>query len=393
MTSENLPSRTEAVAASAGALARWATRTSVDLARKLPGAAAVEAEWHRFEQMALTELRHRLDHADPLGGGLSAVDSTPLPDIAGVAMPTGSLPPSRQTEPLRAAMAELLLRSMEQTAHRAREYYYLSLLRQLVPDEARILSALADGSTFPAVHVDIRTGVAGTERLLSNASTMGRAAGVADLPAVPRYVTRLRSLDLVELRDADPELSVSYEILLSDSTVRAAEEEARTRGGRGSCAAPSRCRPWAAPSGTSAIPMRARTPSGPTPVRPMAAPWRRRRSSPRPRRTTAPTAHRSRPRRPGPRPAAASRARGGPTGTRRPDCQWISATTMIDCNSPTKNPSIAPTGDEDPLVLLERRVQQVLELLRREVLHLGHQRVADVHRVGRVVLGVEHRVR
>lgn len=230
MTSENLPSRTEAVAASASALARWATRTSVDLARKLPGAAAVEAEWHRFEQMALTELRHRLDHADPLGGGLSAVDSTPLPDIAGVAMPAGSLPPSRQTEPLRAAMAELLLRSMEQTAHRAREYYYLSLLRQLVPDEARILSALADGSTFPAVHVDIRTGVAGTERLLSNASTVGRAAGVADLPAVPRYVTRLRSLDLVELRDADPELSVSYEILLSDSTVRAAEEEARTRG-------------------------------------------------------------------------------------------------------------------------------------------------------------------
>jgi len=230
VTSEYPPSRAEVVAASAGALGRWAARASVDLVRKLPGAANVEAECHRFGQMALTELRHRLDHADPLGGGLSAVDSTPLPDIAGVAMPAGSLPPSGQTEPLRAAMAELLLRSMEQTAHRAREYYYLSLLRQLVPDEARILSALADGTTFPAVHVDIRTRVANTERLLSNASIVGRTAGVADLPAVPRYVTRLLSLDLVELRDADPEQSVSYEILLSDSTVRAAEEEARTRG-------------------------------------------------------------------------------------------------------------------------------------------------------------------
>ncbi|MFC4949439.1 Abi-alpha family protein [Pseudonocardia sp. GCM10023141] len=229
MPSETSPSpdrfdeRAGALVSQASQLVRWATRTTSDLARKLPGAAAVETELHQLERTVLGELRRRLDNVDPLHDGRSADGST-------LDSPARAVAPPKQTEPLRVAMAELLLRSMEQTKQRAKEYLYLAVLRQLLPDEARILSALADGSTYPVIHVDCRHGVSGSRRLLSNASTVGRAAGASELASVPRYLTRLLHLDLVEIGDADPSLSVQYDILLTDDRVRTAEELAREAG-------------------------------------------------------------------------------------------------------------------------------------------------------------------
>ncbi|WP_300010010.1 Abi-alpha family protein [Pseudonocardia sp.] len=220
---DGLPGRAGSLVGAAGSLARWATRTSTDLARRLPGAAAIESELVQLERVVLTELRRRLDNVDPLGGGRPG-DGEPVDN------PTRNPPPPKQTEPLRVAMAELLMRSLEQSTQRAREYLYLSLLRQLVPDEARILSALADGSVYPVVHVDVRTGVSGSRRLLSNASSVGRAAGVAVPASVPRYVQRLLHFDLVEIGAHDPELTVQYDILMTDQTLREAEEAARTQG-------------------------------------------------------------------------------------------------------------------------------------------------------------------
>lgn len=213
----------DAIVAQAGAFARWAARTGTGLARKIPGAAAVESELGQLERAALAELRRRLDNIDPLDDG-RADDAEPVEN------PTRNAPPPKQTEPLRVAMAELLMRSLEQSKQRAREYLYLALLRQLVPDEARILSALADGSVYPVVHVDCRSGVSGSRRVLSYASTVGRAAGVAVPPSVPRYLSRLLHFDLVELGDADATLSVQYDILMTDQVVRDAEDVARADG-------------------------------------------------------------------------------------------------------------------------------------------------------------------
>lgn len=224
MPSETTPSpdrfdeRAGALVSQASFLVRWAARTGTEFARKLPGATAVEAELHQLERTVLGELRRRLDNVDPLQDP-RATDDAPM-----------AAAPPKQTEPLRVAMAELLVRSMEQTKQRAKEYLYLAVLRQLLPDEARILSALADGSTYPVIHVDCRTGVSGSRRLLANASTVGRSAGASELSSVPRYVTRLLHLDLVELDDADQSLSVQYDILLTDDRVRAAEEAARASG-------------------------------------------------------------------------------------------------------------------------------------------------------------------
>lgn len=158
--------RAEALVLQAGLFTRWATRAGTELARTLPGAAAVQAELGGLERAVLGELRRRLDDIDPLADGRAAADP--------VATPGRAVPPT-QTAPLRVAMAELLMRSVEQTTQRAREYLHLALLRQLLPDEARILAALADGSVYPLVHVDCRTGVTATRRLLSNASSVGRA--------------------------------------------------------------------------------------------------------------------------------------------------------------------------------------------------------------------------
>lgn len=217
--------RAGALVSQAGHLIRWATRTGTEFARKLPGATAVEAELHQLERTVLGELRRRLDNVDPLHDPRTT-DGTATDSAA----PPRTGTPPKQTEPLRVAMAELLMRSMEQTKQRAKEYLYLAVLRQLLPDEARILSALADGSAYPVIHVDCRTGVSGSRRLLANASTVGRSAGAAELSSVPRYVTRLLHLGLVELEDVDPGLSVHYDILLTDSRVRAAEEAARAAG-------------------------------------------------------------------------------------------------------------------------------------------------------------------
>jgi hypothetical protein len=221
-SSERFGEHAEAFVDQAGAFARWATKAGADFARRLPGAAAVETELQQLERSVLGELRRRLDNVDPLHDGRPAPDEAPP-------RPSGTAPP-KQTEPLRVAMAELLMRSIEQTAQRAREYLYLGILRQLLPDEARILSALADGSTYPLVHVDCRTGVATTRRLLANASTAGRAAGVAVPASVPRYLTRLRHLDLVEVGETDPALAVQYDICLTEQLVRDAEDAARATG-------------------------------------------------------------------------------------------------------------------------------------------------------------------
>lgn len=218
----------------AGKLVGQAARTSYDLAKRLPGAEAAERELHKLEQVALTELGKRLDDVtDPYlaplrrpsashGDGYGTAGHAPGGGYRGAALPTGS---EGELEPLRAAMAELLNRSIGYTESEALEYLYAVVLRQLTPDEARMVSALSDGSPFPVVHVAERSGVSGTgNTVLRNMSSLGKAAGVTLPELVPHYVTRLCSLDLAELTDESPALQTQYEILLAEEEVRTALE-------------------------------------------------------------------------------------------------------------------------------------------------------------------------
>ena len=134
--------------------------------------------------------------------------------------------PHRQdvaTVPASALMAELLERSVTQDTKSSKADWHAAVLSQLVPDEARVIAALAEASApVPLLHVLPRSG---HDRLLENASLIGRTAALT-LPAMtPVYVTHLRALGLVETGPEDEDNLRGYELLLADKAVRAALKE------------------------------------------------------------------------------------------------------------------------------------------------------------------------
>jgi hypothetical protein len=189
-----------------GQAARWLARTGWRVTRGLPGGEVAERRLLELETTVVNGIRRRLE-----------------PDLVTLVRPMNG-----QVEPLRAGMAELLNRSANADAGRAAEYLHGMILRQLVPDEARILAALADGVPRPAVDVVVRTTLGGVQRtVLRNASSVGRHAGVSAPDYVPAYLTRLYRLGVVDIDDEDPALAEQYDILLTDSLVRDAENLAR----------------------------------------------------------------------------------------------------------------------------------------------------------------------
>jgi hypothetical protein len=160
-----------------------------------------------------------------LGRRLDAAQQRALPapadDLAG--------PCHDRAQALEQQLQSLLERSVGQSTKGGRLELYAALLRQLVPDEARILSALSDGRSAAVVQIVPRSGrSAPTAPLLENASSVGRSAGVVLPGLVPKYVTHLLQLGLVELGADDETLELEYELLLSEPTVR----EALARGRR-----------------------------------------------------------------------------------------------------------------------------------------------------------------
>jgi hypothetical protein len=166
-----------------------------------------------------------------LGGAVSgalglvgAVERTALRVLASCLAAAAPEPPRREIESrgarevdARDLMAALLSRSLQTDTESGQRDFYVSLLTQLLPDEARIIAALAEGPPAPLVHVLRR---ASGEPVLENASMIGRTAAVTIPSLTPNYVTRLRSLGLVETGPEDPEQGLNYELLLADRAVR-----------------------------------------------------------------------------------------------------------------------------------------------------------------------------
>jgi abortive infection alpha-like protein len=207
----------------AARMGRMLTRTGWGLARRLPGGEAIQREVQRLQDAALTEVRRILDVPDQVDAPTGGLSTEEQRAVWLVNNDSGN-------NPLRAAMSELLERSVEPSRESSREYLFGNIVSQLVPDEARILAALSDGSTHAAGDVTARGIGRGPGRLiLANVSTVGRSAGVVSPDNVPTYLTRLYRLGLVEFGPADDSLGVQYDMLGADATVRSAEETARTR--------------------------------------------------------------------------------------------------------------------------------------------------------------------
>ncbi|HJQ45265.1 MAG TPA: Abi-alpha family protein [Amycolatopsis sp.] len=220
MTSEELPSvpgdDDTNLLRRAGRVAGWAARTGISLTRRLPGVENAGEGLRLVEHQLMSTLRRRLDEVDdPYVVALSAASTEHTTNGSGQVVLAGA--------PLRTAMKELLDRSVGFDRERAREYLHATVLRQLTPDEARIIAVLAGGDPYPAVDVVAR----GNRVLLRNASTVGTAAGVTLPDEVPSYLTRLAGLGLVDITDDLPELGSQYEILATDEVVRDASASAK----------------------------------------------------------------------------------------------------------------------------------------------------------------------
>jgi len=117
-------------------------------------------------------------------------------------------------------MRSLLDRALDQSTGGGQSELFHRLLDQLVPDEARIISALSDGSSAPLVTIRARTATGGPGRVvLANASLVGRTANLALPHMTPSYVTHLLSLGLIERSSEDPAMKEDYEILMAESYI------------------------------------------------------------------------------------------------------------------------------------------------------------------------------
>ena len=198
-------------------------RSGWRIARQLPGAAAIEREAQRVQQAAMGELRRVLDIPQAVFGG-----STSAEENRAVMLIQNSRP---DEAPLRSAMGELLERSVETDRTSSQQYLFGTIMSQLVPDEARILAALSDREVFPSGDVIIKpvARASRTRVVLRNASTVGRAAGVASPESTPTYLSRLHGFGLVEFGPEDATLGTQYEILATDATVQAAMHKGEAR--------------------------------------------------------------------------------------------------------------------------------------------------------------------
>jgi hypothetical protein len=205
----------------AARVGRLLGRSGWRIAKQLPGVALVEQQAQRLGEAATAELRRLLNVPQQMFTAAGGEDARVMMLVQNA---------NSDPAPLRTAMTELLSRSSGTSAGKSREYLFGTIVSQLVPDEARILAALADGKAFATVDVVAKhVGRATPRTVLANASSVAATAGIAHARSSSTYLTRLHSFGLVEFGPAKDELGAEYDQLAIDDSV----QEARVRIERG----------------------------------------------------------------------------------------------------------------------------------------------------------------
>jgi hypothetical protein len=191
--------------------------------KRVPGGSYVQEQLERIEHRVLSELKQRLDK----------VERSATVSVLAFSVETAPGREARQGAHVPGELLRGLLEiAAEQTRDEAEQAWYVSVLKSLVPDEARILSALSDGSSYPMIHLLAGARLGATHPVLQNLSNIGRLAGVQLPELTPTYIRRLRDWGLAETAPEDPEAKVKYEILESDGEVRRLLEGIRKKGQR-----------------------------------------------------------------------------------------------------------------------------------------------------------------
>lgn len=171
-------------------------------AKTLPGGRATTGWLEEAERQVVRAVRQHLEDVDPpaIEAPDDVEDDAPTPE---------------------SVMQALMERSMYDRPADSAAALHLALVQALLPDEARILAAVSDGVRYPVIHVAER-GVGAPVFLTENASTVGRAAGVALPGKTPVYLVRMLRLGLVAIGPEDATMRDDYEMLLTDGAVHEA---------------------------------------------------------------------------------------------------------------------------------------------------------------------------
>ena len=196
----------------AARMGRLLGRSGWRLARQLPGMSLVEEQANRLRHAASAELLRLLEVPQQFFG-------TAAPEEQRVMMLVQNA--NSDPAPLRTAMTELLSRSGQATAGRSKEYLFGTIVSQLVPDEARVLAALAEGKRYAVVDVVAKhVGRSTTRTVFANASLLGAAAGVVPSRNVATYLARLQQFGLIEFGPPMDELGEEYDKLAVEGAVQ-----------------------------------------------------------------------------------------------------------------------------------------------------------------------------
>ena len=168
-----------------------------ELASRLPGAAIAKEAFQDLEQIALSELKQRLDAVSP--------QKPQAPDASVSAL-------AQRVHP-RMLLSALLDEAAEQDQDMAKRGLFTSILLELTADEACLLAALSDQTDFALINITVGSGIGGQAVVASNFSSIERSAPVKLRDYVPAYLDHLLGLGLCEIGPEIKELEVKYQIL------------------------------------------------------------------------------------------------------------------------------------------------------------------------------------
>ncbi|MAS09491.1 hypothetical protein [Salinisphaera sp.] len=187
-------------------------RQAARAAEEWPVAGSAVRRFQDAETWAMAELKHRLD---------SMAEDGDEPARSREAAAEGPAP--------RDMLALLLAQSRGVDPDAARTRLYRQTLSRLVPDQVAMMALLADREIAPLCHVAAGRLPAGPVSVvvLSNASSLGRDAGVLLRDYVPQYMSELLALGVFEAGPEDDRLTDQYELLMADTQLRKTMDRVR----------------------------------------------------------------------------------------------------------------------------------------------------------------------
>ncbi len=117
---------------------------------------------------------------------------------------------------------DLVETSLTEDRKPARIRLFKLMLAQMLPDEARIMAAMSDNEERVLMHIAAagRLTVGSGQRIASNFSDVGRAAGILNLDLAPTYLQHLMSLGLLVAGPENSKLQQDYDKLETDNAVQ-----------------------------------------------------------------------------------------------------------------------------------------------------------------------------